>query len=323
MRRHLLLGTFLLASPVLLCAQGPAPAPAPTPTPAAPTNPAPASDTDTAPSPFETITRTLPDGIVMTADLYRAPLDAGAAAKPILVCMHMTGSSRGEYKKIAPKVVALGFNVLAVDLRCGGPGEFGDRRTKVRSGTMNETWKLAMAKLGRPPSYLEAYPDVVQSVLWAHELFPTSRVGLLGSSYSASFALVFGAEHEELVDAVLAYSPGEYMEGWSIADRVKKLDVPAYITCGGTQAEMNHAKPIAAAIEKKSRLHAYWPEDEKLVGDHGSHALILKGGESPSLKRQWDELEKALAPLKKPLEAAEIEKRKKAAAKVAAPPKQG
>lgn len=308
--RHALLCTVLLAVPAVLRAQEPAPAP--------PANQAP------APAPFETITRTLPDGIVMTADLYRAPVEAGAPAKPVLVCMHMTGSSRGEYRVIAPKVTALGFNVLAVDLRCGGPGEFGDRRTKVRSGTMNETWKLAMEKLGRPPNYLEAYPDVVQSVLWAHALFPTSRVGLLGSSYSASFALVFGAEHPELVDAVLAYSPGEYMEGWSIADRVRKLDVPAYITCGGTAAEMNHAKPIAAAIQKKTRLHAYWPEDEKLVGDHGSHALNMKGGETPSTKRQWDELEKALAPLKKPLDAAEIEKRKKAAAKSTPPPaKQG
>jgi dienelactone hydrolase len=201
--------------------------------------------------------------------------------------------------------------VLAVDLRCGGAGERADRRTKERSGTMNETWKMATAQ-SKPTGYLDAYPDVVQAVAWAHELFPASRAGLMGSSFSASLALVYAAEHGDQLDAVLAYSPGEYMPPWSIAEKVRKLDVPAYITCGNTPADTDHAKPIAAAIQKKERVHAYWPEDEKLVGDHGSHALVLKG-DNPSTQRQWAELEKALEPLKKPLDASEIEKRAKAA----------
>lgn len=246
--------------------------------------------------PFETITHKLPDGIVMTGDLYRAP---EGTTKPVLVCMHMTASSRGEYREIAPRIVAMGINVLAVDLRCGGEGEVANRRTKVRSGTMNETWKMATEQK-KPTAYIDAYPDVVESVKWAHELFPSSRVGLMGSSYSASLALVYAAEHGDQIDAVLSYSPGEYMKPkWSIADKIKKLDVPAYITCGNTGADSDQAKPVAAAIEKRSRVRAYWPQDESLVGDHGSHALLLKG-DNPSTQRQWSELEKALAPLKKP-----------------------
>jgi pimeloyl-ACP methyl ester carboxylesterase len=281
--------------------------PAPAPTPAAP-------QAERAAQPFETIRRTLPDGIVMTADLYRAPLAPDEAAKPVLVCMHMTGSSRGEYRTIAPKLVEMGLNVLAVDLRCGGAGEIADRRTKERSGTMNETWKMAMEKLGHPPSYVDAYPDVGEAVAWAHELFPDSRVGLLGSSFSASLALVYAAEHESELDVVIALSPGEYMPPWSIAQKVRKLEVPAYITCGNTAVEMDHAKPIAAAVKKRAQVQKFWPEDEKLIGDHGSRTLTLKS-QPESLARQWKELAAAIAPLKEPLDAAEIEKRKKARAK--------
>ncbi len=262
-----------------------------------PAEPKPAAPNTAESKPFETITHKLPDGIVMTGDLYRAP---DSTTKPVLVCMHMTASSRGEYREIAPRIVAMGVNVLAVDLRCGGEGEIANRKTKVRSGTMNETWKMATEQK-KPTAYLDAYPDVVQAVAWAHELFPASRVGLMGSSYSASFALVYAAEHGDQIDAVLSYSPGEYMPPWSIADRIKKLDVPAYITCGNTDADTKQAKPVAAAIEKRARVHAFWPEDEHLIGDHGSHSLLLKG-DNPSTKRQWSELENALEPLKKPLE---------------------
>lgn len=289
--------SLMLAGPR---AQDPRPPAKPEPGPQKPAE-APAKE------PFETITRKLPDGIVMTGDLYRA---SDGASKPVLVCMHMTGSSRGEYRTIAPRMTTLGVNVLAVDLRCGGEGEVANRRTKARSGTMNETWKMATEQK-KPTSYLDAYPDVVQATAWAHELFPASRVGLMGSSFSASLVLVCAAEHGDEVDAVLSYSPGEYMKPWSIADKVKKLDVPTYITCGNTGADSDQAKPIAAAIEKKERVHAYWPDDERLVGDHGSHALMLKG-DNPSTQRQWSEFEKALEPLKKPLTAEEIAKRKKA-----------
>jgi dienelactone hydrolase len=276
---------------------------------------------------FETMTRTLKDGIVMTGDLYRVgAVQAGAPekdpaarksaeSKPILVCMHQTASSRGEYRKIAPMMVALGYNVLAVDLRCGGEGEVGNRKTGVRSGTMNETWKMAKEKLGHAPSYAEAYPDVGEAVAWAHELFPHSRLGLVGSSYSATLALVFGAEHGDQVDAVVAFSPGEYIQDWSIKDKIKKIDVPCYITCGNTAADLNQAQPLAQAIENKQRVIFFSPEDEKVVGDHGAKTLLI-GGDSQ--KRQWEMFERGLAPLGKPLDAKDTKKR---AAKPDEPPK--
>lgn len=249
---------------------------------------------------FETITRTLPDKVVMTADLYRVPTpDAKAPPKPVLVCFHMTRSSRGEYRGLAPQFVERGYNVLAVDLRCGGAGEKGDRRTGERSGTMNETWKSAKAVLGHDPVYVEAYPDIGAAVDWARELFPKSRVGIVGSSYSASFVLVYAAEQPTKVDAVVSLSPGEYMlPDFVIADKIRKLSVPTYITCGNTEADSKQAKPVAQAITDRKRLITFWPEDEGFNGDHGSRTLNVTV--EASRKKQWEMFDKALEPLKQP-----------------------
>lgn len=247
---------------------------------------------------FETIRRLLPDGIIMTADLYRVPETSANAApepKPVLVCMHMTASSRGEYRRIAPEMIARNFHVLAVDLRCGGEGENADRLTGVRSGVMNETWNMARQVLGHAPSYFEAYPDVVQAVAWAHELFPTSRVGLVGSSYSASLALVFAADYPNQLDAVAAFSPGEYMPPWNIAQRAQPIQVPTYITCGNTLVESNHAKPIANGIANQSLVRTLWPQDEGWVGDHGSKALLIH--HPPSRAEEWARFTAAMQPL--------------------------
>jgi pimeloyl-ACP methyl ester carboxylesterase len=263
--------------------------------------------------PHDTLQKMLPDGIELWADLYRLPLtgnEATEGGKPVLVCMHMTGSSRGEYGRFAAEMMALGLNVMSVDLRCGGEGEIADRKTGKRTGVMNETWKQAKAKLGHNPSYLDAYPDVAAAVAWAKELFPYSRVGLVGSSYSASLALVYATENPSSIDAVVAMSPGEYMAPWVIAQRIANLTVPAYITCGNTAADMNQAQPVAAGILDQTKVRKFWPEEHNIVGDHGSRTLAI-GGEV-NHRRQWSEFEQGIAKVFVPLSRAELERRRKA-----------
>lgn len=250
---------------------------------------------EAAPETFETVRRKLTDGIEMTADLYRVK-DAPKNT-PLLVCFHKTASSRGEYRRLAPDMMSRGFDVLAVDLRCGGAGENSNRRTGERFGVRNETWAAAKAKLGREPTYAEAYPDMERAVEWARELAPGSKIGLVGSSYSASLVLIYAAEHPEKVDAVLSYSPGEYIDGWQVGQRAKNLRVPTLITCGNTDADTTQAKPIAATIAKQtgSKLTEYWPEDEGFVGDHGVRALMIR--DPKSREKQWQVFDAAVAPL--------------------------
>ena len=68
------------------------------------------------------------DGIEVTADLYFLASD-----KPYVILLHQARYSRGEYIEIAPKIVNLGYNCIAVDLRSGNEV----------NGVVNETAKRA------------------------------------------------------------------------------------------------------------------------------------------------------------------------------------
>ncbi|MBK7878132.1 MAG: alpha/beta fold hydrolase [Planctomycetes bacterium] len=234
----------------------------------------PATPAQDAPA-FETITRKLKDGVTLTADLWRASgAEPAGAPHPVLVAFHATRSSRGEYRTIAPEFVRRGFHVLAVDLRYGGPGELGNRKTKERTGTMNETWKSATALLGREPTAIEAYEDFPAILAWTRELFPNSKLGLVGSSYSASLVLVWAAEHPKTVDAVYAFSPGEWIDGWNVALRAKKLATPCFFTCGSGGPDTEQAKKLLAQLD--TRPTVYLPADEGQNGLHGVGTLHMK-----------------------------------------------
>ncbi|MGI9480277.1 MAG: hypothetical protein ACR2PI_26540, partial [Hyphomicrobiaceae bacterium] len=62
----------------------------------------------------ETATLAAADGLKVTADVYRA-VDTPDATWIVLA--HQAGSSRGEYRTIAPRLNKLGFNAIAIDQR--------------------------------------------------------------------------------------------------------------------------------------------------------------------------------------------------------------
>ncbi|MGI9261835.1 MAG: hypothetical protein ACR2QR_07355, partial [Woeseiaceae bacterium] len=62
----------------------------------------------------ETATLAAADGLKVTADVYRA-IDTPDATWIVLA--HQAGSSRGEYRTIAPRLNKLGFNAIAIDQR--------------------------------------------------------------------------------------------------------------------------------------------------------------------------------------------------------------
>ncbi|MBI5363829.1 MAG: alpha/beta fold hydrolase [Planctomycetes bacterium] len=238
------------------------------------------------------MTRKLEGGVTMSADLYRAPGDEPKdAPRPVLVCFHATRSSRGEYSQIAPEFVARGFHVFAVDLRFGGPGEIGNRKTKERTGVMNATWKSAVELLGREPTPIEAYDDFPAILAWTRELRPMSKIGLVGSSYSASLVMVWAAEHPKTVDAVYAFSPGEWIDGWSVATKTKKLTVPCFVTCGSGDVDTQQAKKLLAKLEQAPMT--YLPADEGQNGLHGVGTLHMRVDASRA--EMWKRLDAALA----------------------------
>ncbi len=144
----------------------------------------------------DTVTFLSGDGIKITADTYIAHENKNT---PLLVLFHQAGWSRGEYLEIAPKLNALGFNCIAIDQRSG----------KSVNGIENET-ALSAKQAGKNIRYVDALPDIEAALRYAKSQYNESKIIAWGSSYSAALVLHIAGTLSELVDGVLAFSPGEY-----------------------------------------------------------------------------------------------------------------
>lgn len=177
----------------------------------------------------ELVTFTAADGVVVSADFYAA---ADAAKAPFILLFHQAGSNAGEYVPIAPRLVARGWNALAVDARAGASMWGRSNRTVIR--------------LGRTEDFLRAYADLEAALAWALARGAT-RVVAWGSSYSAALVLRLAAEHRE-VAAVLAFSPGEYLgPGEPVRGWAAQIAVPVFVT-SATGQEVEAAARILAAV---------------------------------------------------------------------------
>ena len=209
----------------------------------------------------KTVTFKADDGLVITADLY-APHPNEAA---FIILFHQARSSRGEYIEIAPELNKLGFNCLAVDQRSGG------KMNKI----VNLTNRQAI-KLGKPTDYLDALPDMQAAIRYIKSHYKKAKLIIWGSSYSASLVIKLAGDNAELVDGVLAFSPGEYFikKKISIKDSAANVKCPVFITSALREANMWEA--IFRAIPSKSK-YSFLP---KTRGNHGSGALWKRFADS-------------------------------------------
>src|SRR6516165_4216994 len=145
----------------------------------------------------EAISFAASDRVQVFANFY----SAGSKAKPLILLFHQAGSNRGEYDTIAPMLVTLGFNALAIDQRSGGNAW---NRT-------NETVK----HFGKSTDYGEALLDLEAALQWAKSSGHTGPILVWGSSYSAALVFLLAVNHRREVNAILAFSPGEYLGGLS------------------------------------------------------------------------------------------------------------
>ena len=218
----------------------------------------------------KTITFKSTDNLLITADRY-TPHTSNTT--PLIVLFHQAGSSRGEYNEIAPRLNKLGFNCIAVDLRSGEYSRGKDNETAIRAG-----------EAGLATSYADALPDVIAALQYANKQYSDSKIIAWGSSYSASLALKVTGDFPQLVDAVIAFSPGEYFshlgksKTW-IQDSAQKIRDPAFIT--SSKNEASDWALIYAAINPAKRK-SFLPET---AGKHGSKALWKKYADS---RAYWD-----------------------------------
>lgn len=201
----------------------------------------------------ETITFPSKDGLIVTADVYRAYPDT----VPLIILFHQAGSGRGEYLEIAPRLNKLGFNAMAVDLRSGSGG----------NGLSNET--AAKARAARKSTvYQAALPDMEAAIAYAKAHLARGKIILWGSSYSASLVLKIAGDNVKACDAVLAFSPGEYFgQSAFIQTSAKNITVPVFVSSAREEGEDWRA--IFEAIPARGK-RSFLP---KAAGLHGSSAL--------------------------------------------------
>jgi dienelactone hydrolase len=210
------------------------------------------------------------DDLLITADRY-TPHHIDTT--PLIVLFHQAGSSRGEYNEIAPRLNKAGFNCIAVDLRSGEYSRGKDNETAIRAGEKN----LAT-------SYADTLPDIIAALRYARKHYRNSKIIAWGSSYSAALVLKVAGDQPELVDGVIAFSPGEYFshvgksKTW-IQDSAKNIKAPAFITSSKT--ETDSWASIYEVIDTSHR-QSFIPET---AGKHGSKALWEKYADSQAY---WD-----------------------------------
>jgi len=198
---------------------------------------------------WETIKFPSGDELAITADLY--VIDE---TKPYILLCHQAGYSRGEYREIAVKLNALGFNCMAIDQRSG----------KAANGVDNETVKGAMkAKLGM--TYSDAEQDIIAGVDYLSKMAGKSII-IWGSSYSAALVLKVGNDNKK-VSAIISFSPGEYIEGSDITKAATNISQPLFVT--SSKAEGSDVAKLLAGITGDNKVQ-FIPAGK---GKHGSKAL--------------------------------------------------
>ena len=201
-----------------------------------------------APPDPESIELTASDGMIVPATYRRA-----ADPKALILLFHQRGSSRVEYAEIGPRLAANGYSSLAIDQRGGGD------KWRVPN-ELAEQW-------GETESHWEAMPDLEAAFAWAAgEGLP---LALWGSSYSAALVFPLAAAHPDKVEAVLAFSPGEYLDG-AVTRAAEQVRAPLFVSSATTLNEIGHAQPVFDAAGSADKIYLL-PKDGSV---HGSSALI-------------------------------------------------
>jgi predicted alpha/beta hydrolase len=200
----------------------------------------------------KTVTFPSIDGLTVTADLYVDKIES-----PYMILFHQEGSSRGEYRESAPKMMKFGYNCLAVDLRSG----------KEENFIKNETYQSAIRN-HKKTDYVSSIMDIQAAIDYIFQMDTTRPVVIVGSSFSASLCLIV-AENNPKIKAVIAFSPGEYFgSAISLKDSLAGFDKPALIT--GSTDEASYWKELFANTSQAG-FTFFVPEKKK--GMHGSKAL--------------------------------------------------
>jgi len=222
---------------------------------------------------FKTIHFPSKDGLSITADLYLVE-----NPKNFILLCHQAGFSRGEYIETAKRLNKIGYSCMAIDQRSG----------KVANNIINETAKLAKENNIIVKSYFDVKPDIESAIEYIYKLNDNKQIIIVGSSYSASLSLYLAVENDK-IEAVAAFSPGEYLKGVDLTNSIVNLDKPIFVT--SSKKEIKQVEGIISKVKSKE-IFQFKPIEK---GIHGSRMLWKQ---TKGNQECWDDFTKFLKSIK-------------------------
>lgn len=192
------------------------------------------------------------DDLEVTADFY----ETYAESNKYMLMFHQADYSRGEFTPIASRIIKLDINCIAVDLRYGNEVHYVNNETAMRA-RLN----------GNTISMMDCEKDILAAIEYVYTMDSTAKIFLMGSSFSASLCLKVAKDRND-IQAVIAYSPGEFFGDFSIAQYIQGLETPSYIAC--PRNEYTYVSQLAEGITS-SKSVLFRPESSG--GMHGARAL--------------------------------------------------
>ena len=191
---------------------------------------------------------TTPDDRIVVGNLY----DIGVN-KPIILLGHQVGTNKYEYADIAPKLNAMGFNSLAIDLTGGGIFAAHNNETLDRGTDVSNDGQLTQRRTAQ---------EMNAAVDYLHKKY-NQKVIVWGSSLSANFAFIVAARNEN-VKAVISFS--------GLANQLSRvlpqIEIPIFMT--SSREEVSRVVTLLKDLPQKKDLVHFVPKSE---GDHGSKVL--------------------------------------------------
>ena len=214
------------------------------------------------------------DSLLITANLY----DRGSEY-PVIVLCHQARYNKFEYNEIAKTLFDKGYNCLAIDQRSGGP----------IVETFNETF-LEADKKGLSTEFLDAEQDIIAAIDFAYEKY-NKKVILWGSSYSSTLSLHIACDYKK-IDAVIAFSPGDYFdeEKGGLANKLNNLKMPMFVT--SSKEEAPYLSNLLDGLNLKENQMQFIPSSD---GRHGSRALWKTDEDN---EEYWEAILKFLSDIK-------------------------
>ncbi|MDD5251876.1 MAG: alpha/beta fold hydrolase [Patescibacteria group bacterium] len=146
------------------------------------------------------------DGVTIAANFCR-----GRGTGPVALLLHMMPATKESWLIFSPRLVRLGFTVLAIDLRGHGGSSQGP------DGHLDY-------KLFEDEDHQKKILDVEAAVKYLTDTLGERgrRPVIVGASIGANLAIAFAGDHPE-IPAVAALSPGLDYRGITTPDKVKRL----------------------------------------------------------------------------------------------------